>query len=65
MSADMAGGRGEDREAREGDFHACKKPVTCYRRKAASGTIKVQEESRLWHNQSHHLSFQDKKQSFF
>jgi hypothetical protein len=42
MSADMAGGRrGEDREAREGDFHACKKPVTCCRRKAASGTIKV------------------------
>jgi hypothetical protein len=41
MSADMAGGRGEDREAREGDFHACKKPVTCYRRKSASGTIKV------------------------
>jgi hypothetical protein len=41
MSADMAGGRGEDREAREGDFHACKKPVTRYRRKAASGTIKV------------------------
>jgi hypothetical protein len=53
MSADMAGGQGEERGVR-GRFP---------RMQQAGDPL--QEESRLWHNQSHHLSFQDKKQSFF